>query len=109
MADLNEKDLEAQSSDAPKKGKAKEVDAKGAKSKAKKPNIFVRMFKRIGSFTRECISEMKKVTWLSRSETFKSSLVVLVITVALAALIGILDTGLELGVNGLRTLGKFIR
>ena len=103
MADLNEKDLEAQSSVAPK------AEAKATKTKEKKPNIFARMFKRIGSFTRECISEMKKVTWLSKAETFKSSLVVLVIAVALAALIGILDTGLEFGVNGLRTLGKFIR
>ncbi len=104
MADLNEKDLEAQSSNASK------TDAKSAKAKAKKPNFLVRMFKRIGSFTRECISEMKKVTWLSKVETFKSSLVVLVVAVALAALIGVLDTGLEYGVNGLRTLYvKFIR
>ena len=105
MADLNEKTPDIQSTDAPRA----EAKAAKAKAKAKKPNIFVRMFKRIGSFTRECISEMKKVTWLSGAETFKSTLVVLVIAVALAALIGILDTGLEFGVNGLRTLGKFIR
>ena len=103
MADLNEKTPKVQSTETPK------AEAKAAKAKAKKPNFFVRMGKRISSFTRECISEMKKVTWLSRSETFKSSLVVLVVTVALAALIGILDTGLEFGVTGLRTLGKFIR
>ena len=102
MADLNEKNLEVQSSKAPK------ADAKAAKAKPKKPNFLVRMFKRIGSFTRESISEMKKVTWLSRSETFKSSLVVLVVAVALAVLIGVLDTGLQFGVNGLRALGKFI-
>ena len=72
MADLNEKDLEVQSS------KATKAEAKAAKAKPKKPNFLVRMFRRIRSFTRESISEMKKVTWLSRSETFKSSLVVLV-------------------------------
>ena len=103
MADLNEKDLNVQSSEAPK------AEAKAAKAKPKKPNFLVRMGRRIRSFTRECVSEMKKVTWLSRSETFKSSLVVLVIAVALAVLIGVLDTGLQFGVTGLRSLGKFLR
>ena len=107
MADLNEKDLEVQSAEETKH--VEKVKKAKESKKEKKPNFFVRMCKRIASFTRECISEMKKVTWLSRSETFKSSLVVLVVTVALAALIGILDTGLEFGVTGLRTLGKFIR
>ena len=102
MADLKGKNLDVQSSEAPK------AEAKAAKAKVKKPNFFVRMCKRIGSFTRECISEMKKVTWLSRSETFKSSLVVLVIAVALAVLIGVLDTSLQFGVTGLRSLRKFI-
>ena len=105
MADLNEKTPEVQSTDAPKA----EAKAPKAKAKEKKPNFLVRTFKRIGSFTRECISEMKKVTWLSRAETFKSSLVVVVIAVALAALIGVLDTGLEFGVNGLRNLWISIR
>ena len=103
MADLNEKDLEIQEgADAPKAEKS-------AKVKAKKPNFLVRMFKRIGTFVRECVSEMKKVTWLSRAETSKSSLVVVVIAVALAAVIGILDTALELGISGLRDLGKLVR
>ena len=104
MADLNEKDLETPEIADDSKAKAKNV-----KLKERKPNFLVRMCKRIGTFVRECVSEMKKVTWLSRADTFKSSLVVVVIAVALAVVIGVLDTGLELGINGLRDLGKHIR
>ena len=81
MAELNEKEI--------KKPK-----------KEKKPGLF----KRIGKYFRECVSEMKKVTWLSRKETVKSSIIVVVVTVALCAVIGLLDTVLELGVIGLRDL-----
>ena len=70
------------------------------KKKNKKPNVF----KRIAKFFRECKSEMKKVTWLSGKETFKSSVVVIVVTVALCVAIGLIDTALEYGVVGLRDL-----
>ena len=99
MAELNEKNLDTATSDAEAKNGAKAVK-KPAKKKDKKPNIF----KRIGKYFRECASEMKKVTWLSRKETFKSSLIVIVVTVALCVVIGLLDTVLELGVIGLREL-----
>ena len=82
MAELNEKEIKKP-------------------AKAKKPGLF----KRIGKFFRECASEMKKVTWLSRKETSKSSTVVIVVTVALCALIGVLDTLLEFGIIGLREAG----
>jgi len=82
MAELNEKEI--------KKPK-----------KEKKPGLF----KRIGKYFRECVSEMKKVTWLSRKETVRSSAVVIIVTVALCVLIGVLDTVLEFGVIGLREAG----
>ena len=105
MADLNEKDMESVSPEA-EDAKAKESKAeKSAKDKKKKkPNFF----KRIGRFFRDCFYEMKKVTWLSGKETFKSSLIVIVVTVVLSALIGILDTGLEAGIIGLRELGGIL-
>lgn len=100
MADLNEKNIDANASETP----AKETKP----AKVKKPNFFVRMWRGIvrmwkGSarFIRDCISEMKKVTWLSRKETRKSSFVVLVVVIALSALIGIIDTALEFGILGL--------
>lgn len=95
MADLNEKNIESTDEKGASKEKAK---------KDKKPNFIVRAFKGIGRFIRDCISEMKKVTWLSRKETSKSSLVVLVVVIALSALIGILDTALEFGILGLFNL-----
>ena len=78
-------------------------------NKDKKPNIFKRIGKRVGRYFRECTSEMKKVTWLSRKETVKSSLIVLIVTVALALLIGVLDTALEFGIIGLREISDFMR
>ena len=71
--------------------------------KTKKPGLF----KRIGKFFRECVSEMKKVTWLSGKETMKSSMIVVVVTVALCVLIGLLDTVLELGIVALRDTNIF--
>ncbi len=91
MAELNEKKQQ----DA-----AKVSTEKSAKKKNKKPNIF----KRIGKFFRECKSEMKKVTWLSGKETFKSSVIVVAVTLALCVAIGLIDTALEYGVVGLRDL-----
>ena len=90
MAELNEK---------------KEAEVKAPeKKKEKKPGLF----KKMGKFFRECKSELKKVTWLSRKETVKSSIIVIVVTVALCAVIGLLDTLLELGVMGLRDLSSLL-
>ena len=103
MADLNEKNTEAAVEEAV--ADKAEKKAKKASKKNKKPGLF----KRIGKFFRECASEMKKVTWLSRKETTKSSIIVIVLTVALCVVIGLLDTVLEFGIMGLRELGKIIR
>ena len=92
MAELNE-------NQKPVAEEAKKDKVKKAK-KDKQPNIF----HRIAKFFRECKSEMKKVTWLSRKETFKSSVIVVVVTVALCAVIGLIDTALEYGIVGLRDL-----
>ena len=91
MAELNEKTQKEAPKAAPEKSE---------KKKNKKPNIF----KRIAKFFREFKSEMKKVTWLSGKETFKSSVIVIVVTVILCIAIGLIDTGLEYGVVGLRDL-----
>ena len=63
-----------------------------AENTEKKPNIFKRMGSRIAKFWRDFRSEMKKVVWLSKSETKKSSLLVVVTVVAIAAAIGVVDT-----------------
>jgi preprotein translocase subunit SecE len=52
-------------------------------------NLFLRI---IGSF-KNMYSEMKKVTWPTRSELINYSLVVLAFIAAMAVIIGIIDTG----------------
>ncbi|MBP3436946.1 MAG: preprotein translocase subunit SecE [Clostridia bacterium] len=100
MADVNEKLPEEEVSSS-----AAETKTKGEK----KPNFFVRTWKKIKKFFRDYVSEMKKVVWLSRKETFRSSLVVVVLVVILSVAIALVDTGLEYGVIGLRNLGYFLR
>ena len=103
MADLNEK-LPDEAEEISEKADKKADKADKKKSdKEKKPNIF----KRLGRFLRDCVSEMKKVTWLSRKETVKSSLVVLVVVIAMSVVIGIVDTAFEFGILGLHSLYNY--
>jgi len=60
------------------KGKSKVV------KKAKKENPVMRYF-------RETRAELKKVTWPSRQETINLTIVVLVVTVGMAAYLGFVD------------------
>ena len=45
---------------------------KPAKEKAKKPNAFVRFFKRVAKFFRDCKGEIKKIVWPTPKATFKT-------------------------------------
>ncbi len=58
-----------------------------AEAKAKKPNVF----KRIGKFFSDLISEMKKIVWPSRKQTVNNTLAVLAIVVIAAVVIVVLD------------------
>ena len=58
----------------------------------KKPNFFVRMFRKIGKFTKAVCGEMKKVVWTSKNELFKSTKLVLVTVVAVGLAIAVVDT-----------------
>ncbi len=58
-----------------------------AEAKAKKPNVF----KRIGKFFSDLVSEMKKIVWPSRKQTLNNTLAVLVIVVIAAVVIILLD------------------
>lgn len=61
------------------------------KSPKKKPNIF----KRIGSYFRDIISEIKKIVWPTPKTTFKSTGIVLIAMVLVGVVIFGLDTGLH--------------
>lgn len=97
MADMNEKLPE----------ESVETEAKAdKKTKQKGPGFFARLGGKIKKFFRDYTSEMRKVVWLSRKETIKSSVLVVVSVIVLCILIGLVDTGLEYGVTGLWNLTR---
>ena len=65
---------------------------KPAKEKAKKPNAFVRFFKRVAKFFRDCKGEIKKIVWPTPKATFKNTGVVLVTIIVVALFVFLLDT-----------------
>ena len=63
------------------------------KSGEKKPNGFLRFFKKIGKFFRDCKGEVKKIVWPTTKADFRSTGVVLVTIVILGLFIYALDSG----------------
>lgn len=61
-----------------------------AKSAEKKPNIFVRMGRKL----KEVFSELKKVTWPTFGKVVKSTGVVLVVVVIFLVIFGAINYGL---------------
>ena len=79
------------------------------KSEGKQPGFFKRMMEKLKKFWKSYKSELKKITWYSRKQTFNSTLLVLVCMVIAAAFIGILDLGFSKGIEGLGALVEFFR
>ena len=75
--------------------KIKSEKAAEKKSKKKKEKKHA-----VADFFRSFKSELKNVTWYSRSETIKDSVFVAVVLVLLATVVGLVDAGL----NGVMTL-----
>jgi preprotein translocase subunit SecE len=57
--------------------------------------------KKLLSFVRESVAELKKVVWPSREDVISSVKVVIVSTVLIAAVLGIVDVLLLLGIQAL--------
>ena len=76
-----------------------------SKSEAKKPNAFVRFFKRIGKWFREMKSELKKVVWPSRKQVINNTIVVCVVVLISALVVLLLDFVFGLGMDLLLTAG----
>ena len=49
------------------------------------------MFKKVGSFLKAVSTEMTKVSWPSRSEIIRSTLIVLIVVIVFAIFIGGID------------------
>ena len=70
----------------------KKVEEKANKKSAnKKPNFFVRMGSKLVKFFKDTKGELKKVTWMSRGEVFKSFKLVIATVVAVGLAIAIVD------------------
>ena len=67
-------------------------EKKVEKVKEKKPNIFVRMGRRIKGFVRDYVSEMKKVTWMPARDVRKSTFLVCVSVVVIGIAVLAIDT-----------------
>jgi len=86
MADEKKFPVEAGESKAPAEKKTK------SKPVAKKPNFFVRVWKRICKFFKDTVGELKKVVWTPKDELRKSTKLVIFTVVALSVAIAIVDT-----------------
>ena len=70
----------------------------------KKPNAFVRFFKRIGKFIKDTAGELKKVVWTPKHEVIKSSKLVIITVVLICVGIAVIDMCSSMLINGLAGL-----
>jgi len=50
--------------------------------------------KKVTDFLKQCMSELKKSTWLSRKEVVQSTILVAIVVALTSAYVGIIDFGL---------------
>ena len=107
MADKNK--IENEVVEANETAKAAKPAKVATKPEEKKENFFKRAFESIKKFFKSNKSELKKITWFSRKQTFTSTLLVLVCMVISAAFIGVLDLGFSKLIEGLAALVGLFR
>ena len=78
------------------------VEEKKVQPKEKKPNIF----KRMGRKLKETFSEIKKVSWPSKSKVFKQVAVVFGVVLCFTVVIVLMDLGLGQLLKLLTNIGK---
>ena len=69
-----------------------------------KKNVCVRIWNKIRKFFKDTISELKKVSWTSKSELFKSTKLVVVTVLAVCIVIALIDLGASWVINSLAGL-----
>jgi preprotein translocase subunit SecE len=80
---------------------AKNVEVKKSQPKQKKPNIFVRLGRKL----KEVFSEIKKVSWPSFDKVVKQTGVVVGVVLAFFVIIMLMDLGLGKLLTLLTTIG----
>ena len=71
----------------------------------KRPNFFVRIWRKLCKTCKDVVGEMKKVVWTSKAELWKSTKIVLVTVVAFEVAIAIVDV---LFFNGIELLAGLV-
>ena len=69
-----------------------------------KENVFVKVWNKIKKFTKDTVSELKKVSWTSKTELFKSTKLVVITVIAVCIVIALVDLGASWVVNSLASL-----
>ena len=69
-----------------------------------KENVFVRIWNKIKKFCKDTSSELKKVSWTSKTELFKSTKLVVITVIAVCIAIALIDLGASWVVNSLAGL-----
>lgn len=69
-----------------------EAKVKEQKKVNKRPNFFVRIWKKLCKLCKDVVGEMKKVVWTPKDELNKSTKIVLATVVAIGLSIAIVDT-----------------
>lgn len=80
------------------------VEKKAKKPASKKENVFKRIWKKFVKLCKDTVGEMKKVVWLSKAELGKSTKLVVVTVLAVAAAIAVIDTAFSFLINGVAGL-----
>jgi len=83
--------VEKTSAEKAKIEKTKVEKPKVEKPKSDKPNFFQRMWLNLRRFVKETIGELRKVKWPTRKEAINLTIVVLVVSIAMAFFLGGLD------------------
>ena len=69
-----------------------------------KENVFVRIWNKIKKFFKDTASELKKVSWTSKTELFKSTKLVVITVLAVCIAIALIDLGASWVINSLAGL-----
>ena len=69
-----------------------------------KENVFVRVWKKLKKFCKDTVSELKKVSWTSKTELTKSTKLVVITVIVVCIAIALVDLGASWVVNSLAGL-----
>ena len=75
-----------------------------AENTNKKPNIFVRAYRGIAKFVRDCVSESKKIVWMPWKDVWKNAVLVIICAAVIGVVITLLDVGLHYAISQIGTL-----